>query len=704
MPGRMKFGARRTMRGFVLATASITILIAILGASLVALVARERETAREQAVLRAGFLAQSFADHASRTLDMTALLVQFMTGEIELGRLSGRSVATELPPPVLDRLASLTQSRGIAVYSAEGELTLQVAGQRAVFEEARATLLSRHRGAGLDFTITPIGGDPQTGVGQILLSQRIDEPDSRFGGLVAVSLNPQGFRDFYEAGAPVGVDAVALLDSNGSLIAQWASGRAVPTSETRTAFQLAGAGGRGAAWTDDTLVAWYQLRDFPFSVVVAAGPGIVERRWSGDAVRYGLMLGLLALGAAVSLGLIHRQLRRRADADALLQGFIANPPLIMSLRDASGRYLMANPRFCTVFGVDEAAIVGKRPSEVFPGRRGARMDWEFDETVAAGRAVTFDVRTETSEGERDLLVLRFPIYDGDRRLLGVGTVSIDMTERKQAEEGLRRSEANLRRQAAELELLSQDNVRQREVAEMANRAKSEFLAHMSHELRTPLNAIIGFGEIIEKQIYGARWDKYGAYAEDIRRSGQHLLGVINDILDVSKIESGRYSISRERASLHDLVDSCLRLVRARATENHVRLDDRVPADLPPIQVDQQATKQVLLNLLSNALKFTPAGGTVTVEAETGADGTLVLRVRDSGAGIEPDHLGRIFEPFWHSASRIRHNSEGTGLGLTISKKLMELQGGDITIESEVGRGTVATISFPRGTLLAAPAA
>ncbi len=704
MPVRPKFGVRQPMRGFALASLAIVVLIAILAVSVATLVGRERDSMREQAELRAGVLAQSFADHASRTLDMTALLVQFMTGEIELGRRSGRPTTAQLPAPVLDRLVSLTQSRGIAVYGADGRLALRVSGQPAVFEQMREELLARHRGAGLEFSITRAGGTPDGGAAHLLLSQRIDEPDGSFGGMVAVNLSTQGLRDFYQSGAPVGIEAVALLDTSGVVIAQWAEPRAEPAPDTLSVFRRVAGSGRGTEWHGDALIAWYQLRDFPFSVAVAAGPGIVEHRWTTDALRYGLMLGLLAAGAAVSLALIHRQLRRRTKADALLHGFIANPPLIMSLRDPAGRYIMANARFCTVFGVPEAAIVGRKPSEIFPDRRGRRMEQEFAETVAAGRALTFEARTQTTEGERDLLILRFPIYDGKQRLLGLGTVSLDMTERKQAEEALRRSETDLRRQAMELERLAQDNARQREVAEMANRAKSEFLAHMSHELRTPLNAIIGFGEIIEKQIYGSRWDKYGSYAEDIRRSGQHLLGVINDILDVSKIESGRYSINREHSNLRDLVDTCLRLVRARAGENRVTLEDRLPHDLPPVRIDQQATKQVLLNLLSNALKFTPSGGTVALEAESGSDGSLRLRVLDSGAGIEPDHLNRIFEPFWHSASRVRHNSEGTGLGLTISKKLMELQGGDIAIESELGRGTTATISFPPGTLVMAPAA
>lgn len=384
----LKFVAQRPMRGFILAAAAIALLIAILAVSVLALVMREREAARDQAELRAGFLAQSFADHASRTLDMTALLVQFMTGEIELGRRSGRPVATQLPAPVLDRLVSLTQSRGIAIYAADGQLALRVTGQPAVFEQARGELLSRHRGAGLEFSITSIGGDADSGAAQLLLSQRIDEPDGRFGGIVAVNLNTQGLRDFYQSSAPVGIDAVALLDRGGAVIAQWAGASAALAPEILAAFRRATGSGRGSEWRGETLVAWYQLRDFPFTVAVAAGPGISEHDWASDALRYGLMPALLAFGAASSLVPIHRQLRRRTKADALLHGFISNPPLIMSLRDPAGRYIMANARFCTVFGIDETAIVGRKPGEIFPDRRGERMEREFVETVAAGRALT----------------------------------------------------------------------------------------------------------------------------------------------------------------------------------------------------------------------------------------------------------------------------------------------------------------------------
>lgn len=251
----LKFVAQRPMRGFILAAAATALLIAILAVSVLALVMREREAARDQAELRAGFLAQSFADHASRTLDMTALLVQFMTGEIELGRRSGRPLSTQLPAPVLDRLVSLTQARGIAIYTAQGELMLRVSGQPAVFEQARDELFSRHRGSALEFSITSLGGDADSGATQLLLSQRIDEPDSRFGGIVAANLNTQGLRDFYQAGAPVGINAVALLDRSGSVIAQWAGVRAAPPSDTLAAFRRVAGSGRGTEWHGDTLLA-----------------------------------------------------------------------------------------------------------------------------------------------------------------------------------------------------------------------------------------------------------------------------------------------------------------------------------------------------------------------------------------------------------------------------------------------------------------
>ena len=689
----LKLDTRRPTRGFILAAAAITLLIVILAVSVFALVTREREAAREQAELRAGFLAQSFADHASHTLDMTALLVQFMIGEIELGRRSGRPVGTQLPAPVLDRLVSLTQSRGIAIYNAEGQVTLLVSGQPAVFEQAREVLLSRHRGAGIEFSIASFGGDPDSGATQLVLSQRIDESNGGFGGIVAVNLNTQGLRDFYQAGAPVGIDAVALLDRGGAVIAQWAGDRAAPEPDMLSTFRRIARSGRGTQWADDRLVAWYQLRDFPFTVAVAAGPGIVEHRWNTADLRYGLMLALLAAGAVASLLLIHRQLRQRGQADTLLHGFLANPPLIMSLRDPAGRYIMANARFCSVFGIDESAVVGRKPTEIFPDHRGRRMEREFAETVAAGRALTFEARTLTTEGERDLLILRFPIYDSARRLVGLGTVSLDITARKQAEEALRQSEADLRRQAVELERLAQDNARQREAAEMANRAKSEFLAHMSHELRTPLNAIIGFSQLLELDRGGRLTPEQKEQIGHIHSGGEHLLNLINEVLDLSGIESGRITLSFEKvgaaATLADVRDTVALLARKAG----VALVDSGGSTDAAVRADPMRLRQILLNLASNAIKYNREGGRVELAASRTADGRVRFTVSDTGKGIPPERQAELFQPFQRLGAE--HSSvEGTGIGLAIAKRLSEAMQGSIGFDSVPGEGTRFWVDLP----------
>jgi PAS domain S-box-containing protein len=233
----------------------------------------------------------------------------------------------------------------------------------------------------------------------------------------------------------------------------------------------------------------------------------------------------------------------------------------------------------------------------------------------------------------------------------------------------------------------------KQAADAANRAKSEFLANMSHELRTPLNAIIGFAETIERGLFGDAPPKYVEYARDIRSSGEHLLAVISDILDMSKIESGKYEFHEEPVSLPDVVASCVLMVRHQANERGVALT--MPDPIPDLwlHADRRAVTQVALNLLSNAVKFTEAGGEVAVAFTITAD-EVAFAVRDTGVGIAPEILPRLFEPFSRGSAATSRRADGTGLGLTITKKLMERHGGRIDIRSRPGEGTTATAVFP----------
>jgi signal transduction histidine kinase len=266
-------------------------------------------------------------------------------------------------------------------------------------------------------------------------------------------------------------------------------------------------------------------------------------------------------------------------------------------------------------------------------------------------------------------------------------VGATLAERRRLEDGL--AAAIVRAESSREEALVA-----RDAAERASRMKSMFLATMSHELRTPLNAIIGFSELIHTNLHGPHGDpRYQEYGGLIHNAGRHLLSLINDILDMSKIEAGKFELNRETLDMRDVIHDCLDLMRERASQGGVEL--RVEAAATPLRIDadQRAMKQILLNLLSNAIKFTPQDGRVAVRA-TLSDGKLILRVKDTGIGIAADQLNRLGNPFVQVRSSAGASHEGTGLGLALVRALAEIHGGDMAIESRLGGGTTVTVSIP----------
>ena len=252
----------------------------------------------------------------------------------------------------------------------------------------------------------------------------------------------------------------------------------------------------------------------------------------------------------------------------------------------------------------------------------------------------------------------------------------------------------------DLMALSQRLSVEKERAEKASRAKSAFLANMSHELRTPMNAIIGFAEVITKQMMGPLQPvRYAEYANDILRSGQHLLSLINDLLDLAKIEAGRMSLNRDVIDLRASLTDAAKVFETDAQHAGVAIAVKA-RDGMGIHADRRALRQMLLNLISNALRFTLSGGSIAVSAET-TDKELLITVADTGRGIAPETLERLMEPFVQGFEAAVRGQQGTGLGLSITRKLIELHGGRFTIQSTVGVGTRATLAFPIASLAAA---
>jgi signal transduction histidine kinase len=236
--------------------------------------------------------------------------------------------------------------------------------------------------------------------------------------------------------------------------------------------------------------------------------------------------------------------------------------------------------------------------------------------------------------------------------------------------------------------------RARLVAEESNRVKSQFVAHMSHELRTPLNAIIGFSEMIRDALIGPLAARYRDYARDIHSSGAHLLRLINDVLDLSKVEAGRVDLHEEMVDLVKLTEDCRRLVADSVKAGRLELSIELAPHLPLIRGDELRLKQILLNLLSNAVKFTAAGGRIALTAATTVEGGVAVSVADTGIGMAPEEIPVALEPFRQLDGAFNRRFEGTGLGLPLARRLAELHAATLSLSSVKGRGTIATLTLP----------
>jgi PAS domain S-box-containing protein len=341
------------------------------------------------------------------------------------------------------------------------------------------------------------------------------------------------------------------------------------------------------------------------------------------------------------------------------------------------RILRANQRFCEIFGLAPGEVIGLSLRALTDSEPGfLDLDRRADPVMARGDCYEEELPLRHRDGRAIWCFLKGRMVDAAEPGRGMIWVVEDITSRRHLMQELHTATL---------------------AAQQANRMKSQFLVTMSHELRTPLNAVLGFSEIIKDQLCGTVANhRYVEYAADIHSCGEHLLSLINDILDLSKIESGRMTLDSRPLDLAALLGSAIRLVRSRAQSRGVELRLDLACPVPGVVGDERAVKQILFNLLTNAIKFTPPKGMVTLSAVRNFDGDVVLCVNDTGVGIPRNQIERIMRPFEQLDNRYAHADGGTGVGMALVKALAELHGGRVVIESEVGIGTCVSILLPGG--------
>lgn len=359
--------------------------------------------------------------------------------------------------------------------------------------------------------------------------------------------------------------------------------------------------------------------------------------------------------------------------EALFRAVVNNSSNKIHIKDTEGRYTLINKMAEKLFGVTDDEGRGKTSFDLFPREIAEVFVTHDSAVIEIGESIEKEEEFVLEDGVHTFLTTKFPIYDHEA-ISGVGSIGTDITDRKLAEDAL---------------LLA------KEEAEIANRAKSEFLATMSHELRTPLNAIIGFSEMLKSEIFGAHVDtRYLDYTTAINHSGSHLLEIINDILDISKIEAGEEKIEDAEVEVTKIVNSCIAMLKARAREANINMRASMPEHLPLLRADERHVKQIVINLLSNAVKFTPAGGQIVVSARLNEGSGIEILVEDTGIGILSEDIQKVLLPFGQVAESLNRGRGGTGLGLPICKSLIELHGGNLNVASKPGVGTTVTVQFP----------
>jgi PAS domain S-box-containing protein len=626
------------------------------------------------------------AEQTARSMLHVDVILRMVTDRVQARRAVGSKDQSAIIERIRELIADTPQIRTIVVTDADGFVTQTSSGLKAFIGD-RAHFKAHQTGKANGIFIGAPYVSRSDNRPAISISRRLDRPDGRFDGIVAAALDPTYFNDIYRD-LDLGKAAnIALFRGDG--ICLLGCPPAVPdiAAETTAAFLSGAPSGtypdHDAETGAERLVSFHRVGNLPLVGVVSVTLDAVLEEWRRECRAFALGGGAMITALCLLIFSLGREVRRR---EALAEALRINEARFRHFAESSADWFWeqdANLRFTylsdsveATSGLSIADHLGKTRQEIV--RHGVTAEqWLQHQADLDARRPFRDFRFQRISRDgtiRHISISGQPVFDNAGRFAGYAGNARNITPQVTAEQRLIEAKAE---------------------AEAASRAKGEFLAVISHELRTPLNAIIGFSDVIGREILGPIGvPRYREYAGDILAAGRHLLGLINNILDMSKIEARKMELSEEDVDVGVLIESCVKIIEPQASEAGIVFATKFPSDLPHLFGDAMRLKQILLNLMSNAVKFTSPGGRVTLSGARLADGTLEIAVADTGIGMSEEETQLALQPFRQVESALARKHEGTGLGLPLVKAFTEMHGGTLALSSTPGCGTVARIVMP----------